>query len=100
MKNTLPLAAAVAAALLLAGCNQYWERKETVSYSAGDAVAANAAVQIATPWPAGSRNTNITTNGERAYVAFQKYKAGGPSASGSPGSGASAAGAGTSPAPP
>jgi hypothetical protein len=66
----------VGTALTLAGCNQYWERKDTVAFGAGDAVAANLAVQVHDPWPAGARDTNIAFDGQRTALAIQRYKTG------------------------
>lgn len=63
-------------AMGLSGCNQYWERKETVYFGAGDAVAANSAIQVADPWPAGSRNTNIAFDGQHTANAIQRYRTG------------------------
>jgi type IV pilus biogenesis protein CpaD/CtpE len=60
----------------LSGCNQYWERKDTVYFGAGDAVAANTAIQVADPWPARSRNTNIAFDGQRTATAVQRYRSG------------------------
>ena len=72
------IAAAVAAAALgasLGGCSEmYFDHREGVTLGAGDAVAANAAMQTIDPWPARSRNTNIATNGQRMQSAIERYR--------------------------
>jgi hypothetical protein len=66
--------------LTLSACtqyqNRYVEREDTVTLSAGDAVASNAAVQIPTPWPRYSNNTTIAMDGERIARAVARYKEG------------------------
>jgi hypothetical protein len=72
------VAAAVAAATLgpaLGGCAQiYWDRRDAIGLSTGDAIAANEAVQTIDPWPAASANTNIVTNGQRMQAAAERYR--------------------------
>lgn len=65
------------ACLALASCNQYLERKDTLTMSAGDAVASNEAVQIADPWPRYSQNNNIPMDGAKAQRALQRYRGNG-----------------------
>lgn len=66
--------------LMLSACsqysNQYAERKDTITFSAGDAVASNAAVQIPTPWPRYSNDTAIAMDGERIARAVARYREG------------------------
>jgi type IV pilus biogenesis protein CpaD/CtpE len=66
-----------AAFLTLGACNAYLERKDTIAFSAGDAVASNAAVEIADPWPRNSQNTNIPMDGVKAQRAIERYRDGG-----------------------
>jgi hypothetical protein len=54
----------------------YTQRTLTVSPGAGNAQAANLALQTATPWPAHSRNTNIPANGARMVRAVQQFESG------------------------
>jgi hypothetical protein len=56
--------------------NQYAERKDTVTWSAGDAVASNSAVQVPTPWPRNSNNPNIAFDGEKIGSAVAHYRDG------------------------
>jgi hypothetical protein len=106
--------ASLSLAAALAGCSpgvpfddptaQYTQRILTVSPTAGNAQAANLAVQTSTPWPRDSQNTRIPGNGARLVKAVQRYEGwvgGGPSS----GAGASETGsvspaAASPPAPP
>lgn len=66
--------------LMLSACtqyqNRYVEREDTVTLSAGDAVASNAALQIPTPWPRYSNDTTIAMDGERIARAVARYREG------------------------
>jgi hypothetical protein len=66
--------------LMLPACtqyqNRYLEREDTVTLSAGDAVASNAALQIPTPWPRYSNDTTIAMDGERIARAVARYREG------------------------
>lgn len=67
---------AAAFGITLAGCSDlYWDRRDAIAFSAGDAIAANAAEQIIDPWPPHSRNNNIAFNGERMQRAVECYRA-------------------------
>jgi hypothetical protein len=72
------VAAAVAVATLgasLGGCAQlYWDRRDSIGLSAGDAIAANQAMETIDPWPAASGDTNIVTNGQRMQAAAERYR--------------------------
>jgi hypothetical protein len=69
------LAAALAGAALLGGCQQdYLARRDTVTFQAGDAVAANKVVHIIDPWPASAATTRLETSGVRAAAAIERYQ--------------------------
>lgn len=72
------VAAALAVAALgtsLGGCSQmYFDRREGVALGAGDAIAANEAMQTIDPWPARSANPNIAFNGQRMQSAIERYR--------------------------
>ncbi len=69
------IAAAVMLGALLAGCSDvYFDRRETVSLGAGNAVAANEIEQMVDPWPPYSNNKNLTFNGERMQRAVECYR--------------------------
>jgi hypothetical protein len=60
--------------IALGACTDYLDRRETVSYSAGNAVAYNQAVHMIDPWPAHAKNTRIDTSGERMARAVRRYE--------------------------
>jgi hypothetical protein len=72
------IAAALATAAVgtaLGGCSEmYFDHREGVTSGAGDAVAANEAMQTIDPWPARSGNPNIATNGQRMQSAVERYR--------------------------
>ena len=73
----------LALAASLAGCNWY-SRRETISYQAGDAVAWNRAVHTIDPWPAASNDSNIPVSGRRVARAIETYENGGASVTAPP----------------
>jgi hypothetical protein len=69
------IAAVVTLGALLAGCSDiYYDRRETISLGAYDAVAANQVGQMVDPWPPYSNNPNLTFNGERMQRAIECYR--------------------------
>lgn len=65
----------IALGFALGGCSDmYFDRREAVDPGAGDAVAANKAMQTVDPWPAQSGNTNIAFNGQRMQSAMEHYR--------------------------
>jgi hypothetical protein len=73
------LAASLVVAALLAGCadaDLYFDRRETISLHAGDAVAANIVAQTEDPWPRSAANRNIAANGDRMQAAGERYRTG------------------------
>jgi len=73
--STTRLIAAALAVAALGGCSEmYFDHREGVSLEAGDAVAANEAMQTIDPWPARSGNTNIAENGQRMQSAVERYR--------------------------
>ncbi len=67
-----------ALALSLAGCRDYLDRKDTLTYSAGNAVAENKAAQTIDPWPPRAFKKSQVTNGERMREAAKRYEDGPP----------------------
>ncbi len=69
----------------------YQQRSIMVATSGGDSLAANTALQTATPWPRYANNTNIPADGARMANVVKRYESGGASESGaqSPGYGGS-----------
>ena len=73
------LALALFAAATLAGCADadfYFDRRDTISLHAGDAIASNIVVQTVDPWPRAAANRNIPANGDRMQAAGERYRTG------------------------
>ncbi len=68
------LAAALLAAGGLAAYSEYMDRKDTIDFSAGDAVHTNLVTHMVDPWPVHARNKNIELHGERAAAATERYR--------------------------
>ncbi len=67
--------AAVGLGAWLAGCSDsYWDRRDSISLGAGDAIAANTATQTVDPWPAYSGDKNIAFNGQKMQAAVERYR--------------------------
>ncbi|HMN50570.1 MAG TPA: hypothetical protein PKB01_00740 [Xanthobacteraceae bacterium] len=63
--------------LCLAACSDfYYDRRDSVHLSAGDANANNIAVQTIDPWPREAANRTIHTNGEVSQKAIERYRQG------------------------
>jgi hypothetical protein len=58
----------------LSGCSEYFDRRDTIALSAGDAVAADKVTQMVDPWPRASANKNISFNGEKMQSAVERYR--------------------------
>ena len=71
------IAAVVVVGTAVAGCSDmYFDRRETVSLGAGDAIAINKITQMVDPWPRNSTNNNIAFNGQRMQAAQDRYNRG------------------------
>lgn len=70
------LAGAIGLAVTMAGtgCAQYLDRKETVAFSAGNAVQTNIVAHLIDPWPKHARLRNIPFDGERMQGAVERYR--------------------------
>jgi hypothetical protein len=67
--------AGVLLAAMLAGCSDlYYDRRETVSFAANDAVATALATQTIDPWPPASADRNIAANGVVVQSAVERYR--------------------------
>jgi hypothetical protein len=61
----------------LTGCSDlYVDRRQTISFASGDAVAADKVAQMVDPWPAASAKRNIAFNGEKMQTAVERYRHG------------------------
>jgi hypothetical protein len=69
------IATALLLTALLGACSDlYWDRRESVSFQAGNAVASNIAVNTVDPWPPAAANRQIAGNGERVQGAMERYR--------------------------
>jgi hypothetical protein len=66
--------ALVGALVLLAGCSEYLDRRDTISLNGGDAVAADKVTMMVDPWPGVSADRNIAFNGTRMRSAVDRYR--------------------------
>ena len=75
LRNKGPALLALAAVTLLGACtDMYFDRRDAVSFAAGDAVAANKMTHMVDPWPARAGDRNIPHNGERMAAAAERYR--------------------------
>ena len=66
---------ALAATTLLGACtDMYLDRRDTVSFAAGDAVAVNKITHMVDPWPPNAGNRDIAYDGERMAAAAERYR--------------------------
>jgi hypothetical protein len=76
-RAAVAIAAVCLTGALLSACSDpglYFDRRDSIALGAGDAVAANAAMQTIDPWPPGSANTNLAANGQRMQSAIERYR--------------------------
>ena len=74
-RNKGPALLALAAVTLLGACtDMYFDRRDAVSFAAGDAVAANKVTHMVDPWPARAGDRNIAHSGERMAAAAERYR--------------------------
>jgi len=60
--------------VVLGGCSEYLDRRDTIAKSGGNAVATNMITQMVDPWPRESADRNIAFNGVRMESAFERYR--------------------------
>jgi hypothetical protein len=72
------LLTALAASALTSACttDMYADRRDSVSFAAGDAPASNAMTHMIDPWPVAAGNRNIDYDGERMQAAVERYRTG------------------------
>jgi hypothetical protein len=72
--NALRTFALGALLVVLGGCSEYLDRRDTIAQSGGNAVATNVVTQMVDPWPRESADRNIAFNGVRMESAFERYR--------------------------
>ena len=74
-RSNAPAILALAATTLLGACtDMYLDRRDTVSFGAGNAVATNKVTQMVDPWPIRAGDRNIMHDGERMATAAERYR--------------------------
>lgn len=68
------LAGLLLAALGAGGCNEYLDRRDTVTLGAGNANAVNKATQTINRWPRVAGEDRWLSDGERARLAAMRYR--------------------------
>ena len=71
--RSLALAAVL---VMLAGCSEYLDHRDTVALSGGNAVASNKVTHMVDPWPRDSANRDIAFNGAKMESAVERYRTG------------------------
>jgi hypothetical protein len=68
--------AALALCILLPACehDRYGDRRDQLTFSSGDALAANRAMHIIDPWPRDARTVTHGSSGEHAEAALKKLR--------------------------
>ena len=72
--KALRLAGLAALCVMLGGCSEYLDRRDTISLGAGNAVATNQITQMVDPWPRASADRNIAFDGNKMASAFERYR--------------------------
>ncbi len=73
--TTMLVLTALAMSCALSGCSDiYFDRRETIVPSAGNAKAVNQITMMVDPWPPYSADRNIAFNGERMQGAVERYR--------------------------
>lgn len=68
---------AIAAATMLSACSDiYYDRRQTILFGSGDAVATNRILQTADPWPPLAANRRLTYDGAVMATAVERYRSG------------------------
>ncbi|WP_210200702.1 hypothetical protein [Rhizobium sophoriradicis] len=69
-------------AVVLSGCADYMNHRDTITFGAGNAMEANKAIHITQPFNPQTLNTRIYADGRRVGRIMKDYNGGGPSEGG------------------
>lgn len=58
----------------IGGCSEYFDRRDPIAASGGNAVATDVVTQMVDPWPRDSANRNIAFNGPKMEIAVERYR--------------------------
>lgn len=65
----------IAVCTALTGCSDiYYDRRDTIAFSGGDAVKTDEIAQMVDPWPRSSANRDIPFNGQKMQSAVERYR--------------------------
>jgi hypothetical protein len=64
---------ALLAAMLLGGCADYMNHRDSITLGAGNAMAANLGVHTIKAFPPDAKNTNIRVDGAKVHQAYKRY---------------------------
>ena len=70
----IPVAAVLLSAMLGGCADIYWDRRDTVAFWVGDAASSNVAIHTIDPWPPVAAKRRLSTNGELAQRAAERYR--------------------------
>jgi hypothetical protein len=75
-KNARTVAAALALGTMLGACSAdiYYDRRESLTFQGGDAVATNKVAHIIDPWPPAAANRRLEADGQRMQRAIDRYR--------------------------
>ncbi len=82
IKRLISVSAVLGFTVVISGCNQSLARRDSISSSFGNALAANTALQTVDPWSRRVENTHIHTDGTNASNAIESYRTPPPASSG------------------
>jgi len=74
ISNVMRALALLAVLATLGGCSEYFDRRDSISLGAGDAIATDKVTMMVDPWPRVSADKNIGFNGERMENAVVRYR--------------------------
>ncbi|MFC3205007.1 hypothetical protein [Aquamicrobium soli] len=61
------------AAMLLGGCADYMNHRDSITLGAGDAMEANLGIHTIKSFPPDAKNTNIRVDGAKVQQAYKRY---------------------------
>ncbi|MGL4397922.1 MAG: hypothetical protein ACRCS9_15395 [Hyphomicrobium sp.] len=68
------MGSALVGAVVCGGCDEYLDRRDTITRGVGDSIAVNKATQTIDRWPEASRRDRWLSDGERARLAHERYR--------------------------
>ena len=74
LERGFALAVSVIVSIVAGGCEDYMERRDTMTLGVGDSVAFNKATQTINRWPSAARQDRWLSDGERARIAETRYR--------------------------